>query len=225
MALFRRGREAEPEPIEEAPPAPEPQGTGPWDVADVPERGARVDLGALWVPMTDGMQLRLEADKASGLITAAAVLHEGSVLHLSVFAAPRSEGIWDEVRAGLAESVTKQGGTADDVPGTFGRELLARVPVRTAEGRTGTRPARFVGVDGPRWFLRGWFTGPAASDDEKAAPLEAVFRDVVVLRGSSPRAPRDLLALTVPGKTPPPEVPAAPDLDPLTRGPEITEIR
>lgn len=223
MALFRRSRAETPD-IPDDTPETEPSGVGPWDVADMPERGTRVDLGALWVPLTEGMQLRLEADKASRLITAAAVVHAGSVLHLSVFAAPRSEGIWDEVRAGLAESVTKQGGTAEEVTGPFGRELIARVPVRV-EGRSGTRPARFFGVDGPRWFLRGWLTGEAAGSPDKAGPLEAVFRDTVVLRGTAPRAPRDLLALTVPGTTPPPETPPAPSFDPLTRGPEITEIR
>ena len=55
----------------------------------------------------------------------------------------------------IAESVTQQGGSADDLPGPFGRELLARLPVRTPEGRTGHRPARFIGADGPRWFVRG----------------------------------------------------------------------
>ena len=128
-----------------------------------------------------------------------------------------------------ALAASKASPFVDDLPGPFGRELLARLPVRTAEGRTGHRPARFIGHDGPRWFLRGVLTGRAAIEPQDAAELEDVFADVVVVRGSQPRAPRDLLPLVVPGqrKTVPPEGAPAdgrPALDPLTRGPEITEI-
>lgn len=199
---------------------------GPWDVADAPEGVARVDLGAIHLPGVPGMELRMEIDKTSGTVSAAQVSIDGSTLQVQAFAAPRTEGIWDEIREEIAESVTKQGGSADDLPGPFGRELLARLPVRTAEGRTGHRPARFVGTDGPRWFLRGVITGKAAVDPAAATVLEDLYRAIVVVRGDEARAPRDLLALTLPGQgqtaTPPAE-PAS--FDPMTRGPEITEIR
>lgn len=202
---------------------------GPWDVSDVPERGARIDLGALWVPGVDGMALRMEVDPSGKVVTAAALTVGGSSLQLQAFAAPRTEGIWDDIRSEIGASVTKQGGTVDDLPGPFGRELLARVPVRTDEGRTGHRPARFIGVDGPRWFLRGVLTGRAAVDPAEARTLESVFADVVVLRGGQARAPRELLALSVPGRpqaaTPADAASAASLLDPFARGPEITEVR
>lgn len=237
MGLFgRRGREDATGPTgvpsqatEDAPEDVVPgRGRGPWDVTEVPERGKRVDLGPLWLPGRTGMELRMEIEKASRQVTAAAVSLEGSALQLQVFAAPRTEGIWDDIRAEIAEGVSKQGGSVDDIPGPFGRELLARVPVRTAEGRTGHRPARFIGHDGPRWFLRGVLTGRAAVEQEAAVELESVFADVVVVRGTEARAPRELLALTMPGgaSTPPPASPTAPRLDPLApRGPEITETR
>lgn len=233
MAWFgRRRREEEQElrdrgvtqPLEAAGTSGDADRRGPWDVSEVPERGRRVDLGALWVPGLDGLELRMELEKTTRIVTAAALSHGGSSLQLQVFAAPRSTGIWDEIRAEIADGVSKQGGTADDIPGPFGRELLARVPVRTAEGRTGHRPARFIGHDGPRWFLRGVLTGRAAVDPEQAAELEGLFADVVVVRGSEPRTPRELLPLTMPGARPR-EAVAEPDLDPLRRGPEITEIR
>ncbi len=212
---------------------PRRAGGGPWDVDAAPEAGPRIDLGAIRLPGVPGMELRMEIDKSSGAVTAAAVTLDGSTLQVQAFAAPRTDGIWDEIRAEIAESVGKQGGSADDLPGPFGRELLARLPVRTPEGRTGHRPARFIGADGPRWFLRGVLTGRAAVDPAAATALEDVFAGTVVVRGTQARAPRDLLALTLPGKAgqaaPPigaPAVPAVqPSFDPLTRGPEITEIR
>ena len=171
---------------------------GPWDVEDVSQRGERLDLGAIWVPTRPGMELRFEADKKTRQIISVTVGYVASQLQISAFAAPRSEGIWDEIRQDLAGSITKQGGTADQQRGPFGQELLARVPARTKEGRTGHRPIRFLGVDGPRWFLRGVVSGKAAVDTAAAAELESIFADVVVLRGSEARAPRDLLAITPP---------------------------
>jgi len=204
---------------------------GPFDVSQVPERGPRVDLGAVWLPGVPGMELRMEVDKKTQRITGVAVAVAGSGLQVQAFAAPRSEGIWDEIRGEIAASVTKQGGTVDDVPGTFGRELIARIPAQLPDGRAGVRPARFVGVDGPRWFLRGVLTGKAAVDPQEARLLESVFANIVVVRDQSPRPPRDLLSLHLPGKAPAPApavpagAPETPSFDPLTRGPEITEIR
>jgi hypothetical protein len=202
-----------------------PAGTrGPWDVdtshPDVP----RVDLGAIRLPQVDGMEIRLEVDKATNVVSAVAVLLDGSSLQLQAFAAPRTDGIWDEIREEIAASITQQGGTVDDLPGPYGRELLARLPVRTPEGRTGHRPARFIGTDGPRWFLRGVLTGRAAVEPDAAGRLEELFGQVVVVRGTDARPPRDLLPLQLPGGATPPPAPAAPRFAPPERGPEITEI-
>jgi len=216
-------------------------GRGPWDADDdAATELPRLDLGALRIPGVPGMELRMEVDKTTNVVSAAAVSIEGSTLQLQAYAAPRSEGIWDEIRAEIQQSVVAQGGAADDLPGPYGRELLARLPARTPDGRTGHRPARFLGVDGPRWFVRGVITGRAAVEPAAAQLLERVFGEVVVVRGTDARPPRDLLALALPNRadaTPSAEGDAsAPDeaheparqeleFDPLTRGPEITETR
>ena len=206
---------------------------GPWDADDEATALPRLDLGALRLPGVPGMELRMEVDKTTNAVSAAAVSIDGSTLQLQAYAAPRTEGIWDEIRQEIQQSVVQQGGAADDLPGPFGRELLARLPARTPEGRTAHRPARFLGVDGPRWFLRGVITGRAAVEPDAAQVLERVFGEVVVVRGTDARPPRDLLTLTLPNRQEPGAAPAAdeppaaqePDFDPLTRGPEITEIR
>jgi hypothetical protein len=175
------------------------------------------------------MELRLEVEEASGRVTAATVQLGSSAVQLQAFAAPRSEGIWPEIRAEIAASVTRQGGTADEVPGPFGTELLARIPSRTSDGRTSHQPARFAGIDGPRWFLRAVFHGEAAYEPQQAAMLEGFVRDVVVVRGQDAMAPRELLSLRLPDA--PSEVDAEPEGDgrepiaPFRRGPEITEVR
>lgn len=232
MRFFSRRAKADEADVEEpaAPDVPDKpaRDRGPWDVSEVDGIGKRVDLGSIWLPGREGMELRMEVDRNTKAVTAAAVALGDSRLQVQAFAAPRSEGVWDEIRDELAKSVAKQGGTVDDVPGPFGRELLARLQVRTPEGRTGHRAVRFLGIDGPRWFLRAVIGGKGAVDVKAAEPVEAILADIVVVRGPDPRAPRDLLPLTVPGR---PTKPAVPDLvpglqlDPLRRGPEITETR
>lgn len=210
---------------------------GPFDSTQVTGMGPRVDLGAVWLPVLPGLELRMEVDKKTQKVTGVSATLNGSGLQVQAFAAPRTEGIWDEVRAEIGSSITRQGGTVDDVPGTFGRELIARIPATGPDGKPAVRPARFVGVDGPRWFLRGVLSGRAAIDPEAAKQLESVFANVVVVRDGNPRPPRDLLTLTLPKSArqggaqdedavgPEGAAPQTPSFDPLTRGPEITEIR
>jgi hypothetical protein len=205
---------------------------GPWDVSEVESSAAYVDLGGLWLPGRDGMELRLEVEEEAGRVIAATVQLGNSAVQLQAFAAPRTMGIWDEIRREIAASVTRQGGTADEVPGSFGRELLARVPSRTPDGRTAHQPARFVGIDGPRWFLRAVFHGEAAYQDAAAAELESLVREVVVVRGADAMAPRELLTLKLPDQATDGqslEVDTEGDerepLRPFERGPEITEVR
>ncbi len=115
------------------------------------------------------------------------------------FAAPRSTGLWHEIREQIAEQVQRQGGRVSERDGVFGPELVAEIPVAPPQGAPGeTRVARFVGVDGPRWFLRGVIAGDAAVKPEAAALVEDLFRSIVVVRGNVPMPPRDLIPLRMP---------------------------
>jgi hypothetical protein len=179
--------------------------SGPWDEADAPDDGiARIDLGAIRLPALPGMDLRVELNPQQKVI--GATLRAGeSLLQVSAFAAPRAGGIWDDVRSDLATSASGQGGSLHEAEGPFGPELTGSIlmapppqPGQTTPPQPVRRPARFLGVDGPRWFLRGLITGPAADNPEAAAALEAAFRGIVVVRGSEPMPVREQLPLTLP---------------------------
>jgi hypothetical protein len=201
---------------------------GPWDVSEKDVTDGYVDLGGLRLSGRDGMELRLEVEEDSGRVIAATIQLGDSAVQLQAFAAPRSEGIWDEIRREIVASITRQGGTADEVPGPFGQELLARVPARTPDGATTHQPARFAGIDGPRWFLRAVFHGAAVYQEDAAAELEQLVRETIVVRGTDAMAPRELLVLQLPGgaEAVAEEDEEEPDdaLRPPQRGPEITEV-
>jgi len=179
--------------------------SGPWDEADAPSDGlARIDLGSLRLPALPGMDLRVDLNAQQQVV--GATLRSGeSLLQISAFAAPRAGGIWDSVREDLAKSASGQGGSLREVDGPFGPELAGTIvatpppqPGATEPPQPARRPARFVGVDGPRWFLRGLITGPAAAGPEAAAALEEAFRGIVVVRGTEPMPVRDQLPLALP---------------------------
>ena len=209
---------------------------GPFDVTEVDGRDGRVDLGALWMRGVAGMELRLEIDQESQQVNAATAVLEDSALQLQAFAAPRSGGLWDEIRGEIAAAVETQGGTAEEHEGSLGTELRTRMPSAGPDGRTVFAPATFLGVDGPRWFLRGVLSGRAAIDEGAATALVDVFRAAVVVRGTEPMAPRELLPLALPRDAEAAAAAEAADadaadeaertsLDPFDRGPEITEVR
>jgi hypothetical protein len=171
--------------------------TGPYDERDAPDDElARVDLGALRVPVGAGYDIRVDLNEAQQIISATLAAPDGT-MQLGVFAAPRNEGIWDEVRAEIAQSLNAQRkGSAAEAEGPFGTELRGTLP---GEGGRGTVPVRFIGVDGPRWFLRGLIAGPAASDHAKAKRFEDALRRCVVVRGSDPLPVREPVPLQLPG--------------------------
>jgi Protein of unknown function (DUF3710) len=218
---------------DDAPAPPVDRSNGPWDESEVPDDGlTRLDVGGLRVPGADGMELRLDVDEATQAVMAVTAVLGDSALQMTVFAAPRTDGIWDDVRGEIRKSLAAQG-TVNEVESDFGHELHAALPAQGPDGKQVVQPVRFVGIDGPRWFLRGLFSGRAARDRDAAAPLEAVLRATVVVRGTDPMAPGDAIPLRVPTEVPQGmsrsgegegEGGRAP-LPPPERGPEITEIR
>jgi uncharacterized protein DUF3710 len=211
--------------------APRAEG-GPWDAGEPFPPRPRVDLGSLQVPMGPEHEIQLVmADQHGVWVT---VRHGDSEMQVQAFAAPRRGLLWDDLRAEAAREISEAGGKSQEVLGPFGAELKAQVPAEPGQSASGLQLVRFIGVDGPRWFLRGLLTGPAAGGGEPAGLLEEIFRDVVVVRGEYPVPPRDILELRLP-----PEAQKAfeeqaaaaednrfrTDLNPFERGPEFTETR
>jgi hypothetical protein len=170
------------------------QTVGPFDSSELIQLRPTIDFGSLQLPVREDVTLKLEVDEASSRIVALTVDHEGSSLQLQAFSAPASAGIWHEIRKTLDDSILSQGGKTESVIGPLGPELNAQIPTRDG----GFRLAKFIGVDGPKWFLRGVISGLALGDTLAMTHMIDIFRSVVVVRGVAPMPPKELLQLSAP---------------------------
>jgi hypothetical protein len=194
------------------------RGAGPWDLSEVdldieplPGR-ARIDLGSMIITGFGGAELRLQVAEETQQIVSAMLINGDSALELGAYAAPRSGGLWPELREEIVEAATEAGGSAALVEGPFGVELRRLLPVTTPDGEQGYQPSRMWVVEGPRWLLRGILYGQAALEDHLDPPvadLLTAFREVVVRRGDEAKSPGDLLPLVIP-----------PDVEPGSEQPE-----
>ncbi|GAA0600713.1 DUF3710 domain-containing protein [Actinomadura livida] len=249
------------EAAEEAPAKAESPEGGPWDSEDSFPEIQRLDFGALQVPVAPGLgfqvnieptQVDAEGNPTDGRPVAVLVQYEESAMQLQVFAAPKRSGIWEDVRRETARDIEEEAkGQTQEGEGPFGPELLAMVPAALTEEVLAEMPQevreqipaefveqgwapqiiRFLGVDGPRWFLQAVVQGAAIEDEEQWQVLEDVLRGVVVHRGDAPMPPRDLLELKIPkefseaGQEDGEAAEGEENFNPFERGPEITEVR
>lgn len=169
------------------------QRQGPWDAEDAPRDGRiRLDLGSVQLPVPRGARLKAEPDPSGPLRAVHAMVPEGR-LTVSAFAAPRTGGLWPELVEELAAQLQKEGATIRRDRGEWGRELVAR---------NGTTVARVIGVEGPRWMLRGVGTGPVQHALTLHGLLREMLRGTVVARSSDALPVRSLLPLEVPEDVP-----------------------
>ncbi len=194
---------------------------GPHDAEEAPhDHLRRLDLGSLRIPVVEGVQVQFQVDQESGQLLTVTLTDGPSAMELSVFAAPKSAGLWDEVRAEIAESLRTGQGAAEEGSGPYGSELRLQLP-------TGTpgefMPGRMLGIDGPRWFLRVVLTGHVALDPVGAPLLAEALRDLVVVRGDQAMPLRDPLPLKLPREVTDPHDPDdhtdPPDPDPHHQDP------
>jgi hypothetical protein len=170
------------------------QSVGPFDIAELVQVRPSIDFGAIQLPLRDDVVYKLEVEEATSKIVALTVEHNGSALQLQAFSAPASDGVWHEIRSSLEQSILAQNGRTEQVVGPLGPELNAQIP--NVDG--GFRLAKFIGVDGPKWFLRGVISGLALGDVLSMSHVIDIFRSVAVVRGSQPMPPKELLELVAP---------------------------
>ena len=115
----------------------------PWDAGqDVPDQ-ERIDFGSLLVPTSEGIEVQVSVvENQPAWVT---VMHGDSGLQLQAFAAPKSGGLWDEVRQEIAAEVARNGGQYAEAEqpvrgGTAGTDQPRRPGPRRPAGCAGAGP-------------------------------------------------------------------------------------
>jgi len=199
---------------------------GPFDINDVENTDEYLDFGSILIKPVSGLKVRMDVEESNQRVIAVSLEVAESRVQLMAFSSSKSQSLWPGIKDKIKSDITAQNGEIFKRDGAYGEELLARVPQQLPDGRDGHVALRFVGIDGPRWFLRAVIGGSAISDEEAAQTVENVLRDVIVNRGDKPLPPAELLPLNVPAnaQTRPVGEEAEPELKRPERGPEITQI-
>jgi len=171
---------------------------GPWDDDDVPNDGTRIDLGCLRIPNMQHLELHVDVDESTGRGVGLSLVLPMSIAAIQVFARAKDEEMWPTVQEGI-----KQGLAIQDVESTivwthFGLELRSTMPTVDTHGKARVQPVRFIGVDGPRWFLRVVVSGAAAHEEDSMREMDELLKDIVVVRGNSPMPNGERLEIALP---------------------------
>ncbi|WP_089301355.1 DUF3710 domain-containing protein [Haloechinothrix alba] len=165
---------------------------GPYDVDEAPEDEIpRMDLGSVRVPVPDGAQIQVEMDQSSGKVRAVHVVTPHGQVTISAYAAPRTDALWPDVSEELGQQLRTDGATVVRSTGPWGPELAVQM---------GKNSLHFVGVDGPRWMLRGVIAGSGQLAERAPETLRKLMRDTIVVRGEGPMPVRNPLPIKLPEK-------------------------
>jgi hypothetical protein len=170
---------------------------GPFDVSEIGLLAPYLDFGSLRVSPQPDVAIKADVEDSTKRIVSITLETAGHRIQLQAFAASKVDGLWAAAMNAIEEGVKAQGGLADQIQGALGPELRVQTTV-TENGQKMLRESRFIGVDGPKWFLRGVLTGPELYSEARYLSLVALFRSVAVSRGDLPLPPGDLLPITLP---------------------------
>lgn len=169
---------------------------GPFDVSEVGLLTPYLDFGAIRISPHPEMKIRADVDEKTKRVIALTLEVDSHRIQLQAFAATKNDGLWSTTLRALADGIGSQGGQAEELNGLLGPELHASVPAIAGQTKV-MRKSVFVGVDGPRWFLRGVMSGPELLGPNYER-LVSIFRSTAVNRGDIAMPPGDLLPLKLP---------------------------
>ncbi len=164
----------------------------------LPASDELLDLGALQVPRVEGIEIRLNIDHESMQGTSADLVYGSSMAHVQVFARAKDELLWPQTRDGLVAGLSEQGVASEIVIGRFGSEVRCTMPATDFDGNNILQSARFIGIDGDRWFMRIAISGSATVDAAEIAAFDELIAGLEVVRGDEAMSPGEALVFTVP---------------------------
>ncbi len=172
--------------------------SGPWDISQVEFDHTRLDLGSILIPNLRHADVRVDMDPATHIPTKVSIELKDSIVTVQAFAAPTREDLWAQIRDDIQSELAKQDVSAAIVMGRFGTEIRAVMPTIDFDGTNVVQSVRFLGCDGPRWFLRCVVTGAGAVDRKRIKDVDDFISQLVVRRGDTAMGPGEPLPITLP---------------------------
>lgn len=166
---------------------------GPRDVSEVDTSFGYIDHGSVQIPIIEGIRVSPLGTPKEGKAAGIRIGMGTSLLEIEVFAAPRSGGVWTEMRHKLRELAPQMGATVESRAGRYGTEQKVTIPVDLPDGGKGLTVVREIGHEGPRWLARVKILGQAAIEAEEIRRSERLLDQIVIVRGSEPRTRLELL--------------------------------
>ena len=157
-----------------------------------------LDLGSLRIPFLDEMNVELDLDQETNEVVSVSISVEDSIVSIQVFSAPSDEQAWPSVRDAIVAELSSQQVETKVTIGRFGTEINCFMPTIDRLGVELVQNIRFVGIDGPRWFLRCTIGGVAAESASAGALIDDLISLIEVNRGELPMPPGELLPLEIP---------------------------
>lgn len=151
-----------------------------------------VSFGTLDIPAVDGMHYTPSVDELGRIHTLSLIVNRQCV-ELTLFAAPKSGGLWMTTYDDLNSSARKRGFHTFALTGIWGKELLLRPSDPGMD-----IPYLFAGIEGRGWLLRVVYFGAAAENPQVRASLDAVVANCVIHRDNKMRPPGSLIYLIMP---------------------------
>ena len=170
---------------------------GPFDISEVGILVPYLDFGSVRISPKQDLQIRADIEESTKRVIALTIEKAGHRLQLQAFASSKLAGIWGETMQAIESGIAAQGGVCEQVQGLVGPELRGQVLLEE-NGKKSFRESRFIGVDGPRWFLRGVLSGPELYLHSNYEALIEIFRATAVSRGNIAMPPGELLPLSLP---------------------------
>jgi len=157
-----------------------------------------LDLGCLQIPLRPDLEIQVDVDTASDTIISISLVLPQSIASVQLFAAATHEDAWPTVRDAIVAGLAQQHVESKVELGAFGTEIHCVMPTQTDAGDILVQPVRFVGISGPRWFLRATIGGDAATRLEAIRLMDEILAGVVVIRGEHAMAPGEPLQFILP---------------------------
>ena len=189
---------------------------GPFEFSSEIDTTSMLDLGAVFLPNTPGLEVHLDLDPRTGVGKSVSLHLNMTIAEVQIFAAASNEDLWATMRDSITSGLREQKVDCNVEMGRFGTEIHAVMPTVDLDGNAHVQPVRFVGARGSRWLVRAVISGDGAlrgtlESIESTSEIDDIIAKLVVNRGEEPLPPGERLALRSPSE--PSDEPARPNPD------------